>query len=173
MRRLFVAALVTTLIGGGVAVSAAWSVRTPRTLPRVTEVVVEKSARRLTLRQGDIPVAHYRVSLGATPEGHKHRSGDERTPEGHYVLDWRNARSRYYKSLHVSYPNAADTRAARAAGVNPGGDIMVHGMPNGFGWAAPVLRWLDWTNGCVAVDNVAMEEIWRAVPVGTPITILP
>lgn len=161
-------ALVAVPIG-----SWLWLKRAPQALPQVTSLRVDKSARELELLRGDAVVASYRISLGANPRGHKLQEGDERTPEGHYVLDHRNPRSKFHKSLHISYPNGKDRAAARQAGVSPGGDIMLHGMPNGFGWAAPILRWLDWTDGCVAVDNVAIEEIWRAVDDGTPIEIRP
>lgn len=173
MRGLILGLFVLGVIGAGSTWSYLWLTRSPRALPQATAIEVVKSDRVLILKRDRAVIATYRVSLGAAPIGHKLKSGDERTPEGRYTLDWRNARSRYYKSLHVSYPSAADVRAARAAQVNPGGDIMIHGMMNGFGWAAPLLRWFDWTDGCIAVDNVAMEEIWRAVPVGTIITVRP
>jgi len=138
-------------------------------------VVVKKAQRKLQLlRQGKV-VREYRVSLGKKPSGHKAREGDKRTPEGAYVLDWRNPRSSFYKSLHVSYPNSADRLYAEARGFDPGGMIMIHGMPNNIrsprGWRQ--LKRQDWTDGCIAVDNREMEEIWRAVKDGTPIRIDP
>ena len=144
-----------------------------RELPRATRVLVVKSERQLRLYSGDEEIAHYSVSLGASPIGHKAREGDERTPEGQYVLDWRNDRSRYYRSIHVSYPDATDRALAEAAGVSPGGAIMIHGLPNGLGWLGSLLARWDWTDGCIAVSNTQMEEVWRAVPNGTPIEIRP
>jgi murein L,D-transpeptidase YafK len=134
-------------------------------------VVVDKSERTLTLLSRGRPLKTYRVSLGGAPVGHKRREGDERTPEGAYVLDYRRADSSAHRSLHVSYPDSADVARARAAGVDPGGLIMVHGITDGLGWLGKLHRLRDWTDGCIAVTNWEMDEIWRAVPVGTPIEI--
>ena len=136
-------------------------------------VVVDKSERTLTLMRGGTALKTYRVSLGGSPAGHKREEGDERTPEGVYALDWRNARSTAHRSLHVSYPSPADSAAAAARGVSPGGAVMVHGILDGLGWLGKLHRLADWTDGCVAVANWEMDEIWRAVPVGTPIEIRP
>lgn len=144
-----------------------------RDLPPADRVLVEKSARRLSLLRAGEPYASYRIALGGSPVGHKEREGDGRTPEGAYVLDWRNPNSCCYKSLHVSYPNAADRAAAAASGADPGGLIMIHGQVNGWGWLGWLARYVDHTRGCIAVRNVPMEEIWRAVAVGTPIDIRP
>lgn len=142
-------------------------------LPQADAVLVNKTERKLyLLRSGQI-YREYSIALGGNPVGHKQQEGDRRTPEGDYVLDWRNPNSGYHLSLHVSYPNAEDHARAAAQGVSPGGMIMLHGQRNGFGWFAPVLQRRDWTNGCVALTNVAMQEVWRAVPNGTPIRILP
>lgn len=140
---------------------------------RADRVVVDKSARTLALLSGGRALKTYRVSLGGAPLGHKRQEGDERTPEGVYVLDYRKANSSAHRSLHVSYPNAADQAQARARGVSPGGFIMVHGIRDGLGWLGRMHRWVDWTDGCVAVANWEMDEIWRAVPDGTPIEIRP
>lgn len=136
-------------------------------------VVVHKQRRTLTLMRGSMPLKSYPVSLGGAPEGHKRREGDERTPEGVYRLDSRNPRSSNHLALHVSYPDADDAAAARARGVSPSGLIMVHGIRNGLGWMGRLHRLADWTDGCIAVTNREMDEIWRAVPVGTPIEIRP
>jgi murein L,D-transpeptidase YafK len=138
---------------------------------RADHVVVDKSARTLTLLRGGRPLKTYDVSLGGSPAGHKRQEGDERTPEGRYVMDYRNPRSGAHLSLHVSYPDSADAARARAAGVPPGGMIMVHGIINGLGWLGRLHRLMDWTDGCIAVTNGEMDEIWRAVPDGTPIEI--
>ncbi len=139
----------------------------------VDRIVVEKAARRLTLYGGQVAVKSYPISLGGNPIGHKQEEGDQRTPEGVYVLDWRNPQSRYHLSMHISYPNDVDKAAASRRGVSPGGDIMVHGVPNGFGAVASRFLAHDWTDGCIAVTNKAIEEIWLNVKDGTPIEIRP
>ncbi len=126
-------------------------------------VLIEKSARKLTLLRDGAVLATYRVALGFTPKGDKTRQGDGRTPEGIYKIDWRNVQSRFHRSLHISYPNAADRAEAASAGVDPGGDIFIHGGGSAF----------DWTLGCIAVTNDEIEEIWRVVPDGTPVEITP
>jgi murein L,D-transpeptidase YafK len=136
-------------------------------------VLVEKRARRLTLWLAGYPVREYRIALGRNPVGDKLRIGDGRTPEGLYFIDGRRADSEFYRALHISYPNEADERSARAAGVRAGGEIMIHGLPEDAGWmGAEHARW-DWTEGCVAVSNAEIDEIWRVVADGTPIEIVP
>ncbi|MBZ7920739.1 L,D-transpeptidase family protein [Ensifer adhaerens] len=139
----------------------------------VDRVVVHKERRLLQLFQGAQMIREYTVALGGNPVGHKRQEGDERTPEGLYSLDWRNPGSGYYKSIHVSYPAPVDVSAAAASGVDPGGMIMIHGQPNYFGWLAFLTQRFDWTNGCIAVTNAEMEEIWAMVPNNTPIEIKP
>jgi murein L,D-transpeptidase YafK len=136
-------------------------------------VRLDKSARLLLLLRRGTVIASYPVALGDAPEGHKMQEGDERTPEGRYVIDWRNPDSSYFLSLHISYPNEQDRARARAVGVSPGGDIMIHGQPNGFDASGAGLQKFDWTNGCIAVTNAHMQQIWDAVPDGTPIEITP
>lgn len=135
-------------------------------------VRVEKSERQLQLIGGGKVLRSYRIALGGAPLGHKHQEGDERTPEGRYVLDWRNPNSVAHKSIHISYPNADDMAAAKARGVDPGGFIMIHGQPNGFGGLGGLLQMVDWTDGCIAVTDSDMDEIWTMVAVGTPIEIM-
>ncbi len=136
-------------------------------------VIVDKTARRLQLMREGIEIAGYDISLGGAPSGHKQQEGDERTPKGSYLIDWRNGNSIAHFSLHISYPNDADKAAAVGRGKDPGGNIMIHGLLNGWGWLGRAhLAW-DWTNGCIAVTNADMREIWSHVPNGTPITILP
>lgn len=140
------------------------------------QVVVKKSERKLMLMNDGRVIREYRIALGDAPRGHKMRQGDERTPEGDYILDWRNPRSSFYKSIHVSYPNDRDRMFARAMGVDPGGMIMIHGLPNYLPPNAVKhanYNRRDWTDGCIAVDNHEMDEIWQAVRDGTPIRILP
>jgi murein L,D-transpeptidase YafK len=131
-------------------------------------VFVDKSERRLDLLRDGAVIASFPVMLGFNAEGHKTQEGDGRTPEGDYVLDWRNPKSRFHLSLHVSYPNAADRKQAAVRGVSPGGDIFVHGTPAWF-----ALLGGDWTLGCIAVSNADMDVIRNTVPDGTPITIQP
>ncbi|HNE90851.1 MAG TPA: L,D-transpeptidase family protein [Agitococcus sp.] len=136
-------------------------------------VKVVKSQRQMwLLEQGKI-IKQYTIALGANPVGHKQQEGDERTPEGRYILDYRNPNSGYFKSLHVSYPNKQDLANAKAKGVDAGGMIMIHGQRNGFGWAAKLTQLKDWTNGCIALNNQDMQEVWDLVKIGTPIEILP
>ncbi len=136
-------------------------------------ILIEKAARKLTLYRGPEVIRTYRVALGSRPTGKKECHGDERTPEGQYVIDGRNKSSRYHRSLHISYPNAADREAAKRLKCNPGGDIMIHGLTNGYGWVGKLHTALDWTLGCIAVTNEEIEEIWNLVPNGTPIAIHP
>lgn len=143
------------------------------TLPPITRAEVIKSRRRLYLYSGDRVVREYPVSLGRGGSGAKQREGDRLTPEGNYTLDWRNPDSDYHLALHVSYPNAQDTARAEAAALPPGGDIMLHGLRNGFGWLGRLHRRINWTMGCIAVTNAEIEEIWQIVPDGTPIDIRP
>jgi len=136
-------------------------------------VVVLKKARTLQLLGDGRVIRSYKVALGGDPIGPKTQRGDHKTPEGVYALDSRNAHSQFYKAIHISYPNAKDRAAARAKGVSPGGDVFVHGLPNGYGWLGASHRARDWTDGCIAVTNEEIEEIWNAVPDGTPIEIRP
>lgn len=122
---------------------------------------------------GEWVLKSYPVALGFAPTGPKRRQGDGRTPEGRYVLDWRNPNSQFYRSIHVSYPSPADRAYSRRLGVDPGGDIMIHGLPNGREWVGTAHRRYDWTNGCIAVTNDEMDEIWALVADGTPIEIQP
>jgi len=137
------------------------------------EVLIRKGARRLTLLRDGRPIKTYRIALGRKPVGKKTREGDRKTPEGCYTIDWRNPGSRFYRSLHISYPNDEDIQQAAAQGVSPGGDIMIHGLKDGMGRLGKRHRRQDWTDGCVAVTNTEMDEIWDTVPDGTPVTILP
>jgi len=136
-------------------------------------VVVRKHQRELVLLRQGVVLKRYRVALGRSPVGPKAQEGDRRTPEGLYTLDYRNAKSSFHLSLHVSYPDAKD--AARAARMNvPAGSlIMIHGLRNGLGFIGKFHRVVDWTNGCIAVTNPEIEEIWRCVQDGTPVKIMP
>lgn len=141
-------------------------------MPKVTRVVVHKSQRRMELLNGDQVLRSYRVSLGLQPRGHKEREGDFRTPEGRYYLTRRNPRSDFFLSIQVSYPNERDVRNARENGWEPGGAIMVHGMPNRLKHD-PDYYTRDWTDGCIAMSNSDMVEFWLFTDSNTPIDILP
>jgi murein L,D-transpeptidase YafK len=136
-------------------------------------VIVIKSERRLYLMDKGERFASFSVTFGAEPTEHKQARGDERTPEGHYILDYKNRNSNFYKSIHISYPNAKDRANARWLGVDPGGDIMIHGQANGWGWASPIVQHFSWTDGCIALSDKDMDRVWTAVDSGTPIEIRP
>ncbi|HEY7962825.1 MAG TPA: L,D-transpeptidase family protein, partial [Steroidobacteraceae bacterium] len=142
-------------------------------LPVVDRVVVHKAQRRLDLMHGGNVVRSYHVALGLNPTGQKERSGDFRTPEGDYRLDRRNSRSDYFLSIKVSYPNDTDMRRARARHWQAGGSIMIHGLPNLMKHDVDYYQRTDWTDGCIAVSNVDMVEIWMLTPDNAPIDILP
>jgi murein L,D-transpeptidase YafK len=134
-------------------------------------VIVLKKARTLQLLSQGKMVKTYKVALGGDPVGPKAKQGDHKTPEGIYVLDSRNAHSQFYKSIHISYPNLRDRAVARQKGVSPGGNVFIHGLPNGYGAIGAAHRLRDWTDGCIAVTDEEMDEIWSAVSDGTPIEI--
>lgn len=137
-------------------------------------VVVKKSERKLYLYRGSEVLKIYRIALGKQPDGHKAREGDSRTPEGIYTLDWRNPNSKFYRSIHVSYPSKSDNRNARERGDSPGGAIMIHGQPKNWVEKTKLLfNQDDWTEGCIAVQDYEMDEIWDAIEDGTPIEIIP
>ena len=142
-------------------------------LPLVDRVVVRKGERRLLLMHGGNIVRSYHIALGLNPVGQKERSGDYRTPEGTYRLERRNPRSEYFLSIKVSYPNSADTRRARARHWNSGGSIMIHGLPNYLKHEPEYYLTHDWTDGCIAVSNADMVEIWMLTPDDVLIDILP
>jgi tetratricopeptide (TPR) repeat protein len=139
----------------------------------VSRVLIEKKERRLALMSGDRVLKAYRIALGGNPDGPKERQGDGRTPEGVYMIDSRNRDSAFHLSLHISYPNEKDMRRARELGVSPGGDIMIHGLKNGFSWVGKSHTKVDWTKGCIAVTDREIEEIAAWVPDGTVVEIRP
>ncbi|WP_259365127.1 murein L,D-transpeptidase family protein [Psychrobacter sp. GP33] len=140
--------------------------------PIIDKVFVDKSERRLQLLSGNEVIKSYHVALGGNPIGHKQRQGDKRTPIGSYTLDYKNEKSKFYRSIHISYPNAADKARAKALGISAGGDIMIHGQQNGKGALTVDTQKLDWTEGCIAVTNAEMDEIMAAVKLGTSIEIV-
>ena len=136
-------------------------------------IVVEKAKHTLTLFEAGEPVHVYHVALGTQPKGDKIRKGDGRTPEGLYYIDYKNAQSKYHMALHVSYPDPVHAQRARSLGVSPGGDIMIHGLPPAYKYYGADHREFDWTEGCIAVTDDEIEQIWAAVPSGVPIQIKP
>jgi murein L,D-transpeptidase YafK len=143
----------------------------PPAPPEADFVLVDKSDRTLTLFRAGVPFKSYTgLQFGDAPVGPKHFEGDERTPEGRYLIDYRNPRSAYHLSLHISYPGADDRAYAAARGHSPGGEIFIHGQPNALSEGREPG---DWTDGCISVSNAEIEELWREVPDGTPIEIRP
>lgn len=140
---------------------------------KADQIVVYKSKRQLHLLRKGAVFRIYRIALGRRPLGHKLQEGDGRTPEGAYIIDRRNPDSNFHLSLHISYPNMEDRTRSAARGVPPGGAIVLHGLPNGFTAARLDHPAFDWTNGCIALTNAEIEEIWHMVDDGTPILIKP
>jgi tetratricopeptide (TPR) repeat protein len=139
----------------------------------VEKILVEKRARQLKLISRGEVIKTYRIALGGNPDGPKERQGDNKTPEGLYSIDAKNWESRYHLSLHISYPNERDRQRANELGGPPGGDIMIHGIKNGFAWVGNAHTEVDWTRGCIAVTDEEIEEIDKLVPIGTPVEIRP
>jgi murein L,D-transpeptidase YafK len=145
----------------------------PVTPQKADSVLILKKDHMMELLAGGKVIRTYKVSLGRGGLAPKEREGDGRTPEGHYIIDARNAASAYHRALHISYPNAEDRQRAAKLGVPPGGEIMIHGLPNGVSWLGSSHRLYDWTLGCIAVTDPEIDEIWTMVPVGTPVEIRP
>jgi murein L,D-transpeptidase YafK len=178
------AIIVSIMLAGAVSVCQAKQPQTSpsapsavNTLPNIAagikadRLLVDKSDRTLILFKGTTEIARYtNIRLGDAPTGHKQFEGDEKTPEGSYTISGRNPGSSYHRSLKISYPNAADTAYAKAKGKSPGGDIFIHGQPNR--WKGdPIAR--DWTDGCIALSNAEIEQLWKVVPDGAKIVIKP
>jgi murein L,D-transpeptidase YafK len=172
MIRLYVAAPVHLISIAALSFLLAACATNGASVESFDMVRVVKSERKLQLVAGGVVKKEFKVALGSSPHGPKQKEGDGKTPEGHYVLDYKNSNSAFYKSIHISYPNADDI-ARTKPGVLPGGQIMIHGQKNGFSLFAPFTQLIDWTNGCVALSNTDMDEVWKGVTVGTPIEIIP
>jgi murein L,D-transpeptidase YafK len=173
LKILLIVLLVACLVGVAVIAAAQFNFDP---LPRdaiADRILVEKSARRLTLFQKGRALKIYSVALGHAPEGAKEYEGDQRTPEGIYSIDFHKRDSDYHLALHVSYPEQRDIDRAAVEGLSAGSDIMIHGLPNGRGWLGRFHRRNDWTAGCIAVTDFEIEEIYRAVPDGTLIELRP
>jgi len=174
MRRIALAALVWLLpLALGAALAPDTRAASLTGLVKADRVLVLKAKRKLYLLHGGQVLRRYPIALGRRPSGPKTREGDGRTPEGVYQLDWRNPDSRFYRSMHISYPDGNDLRRAAARGVPPGGEIMIHGQPPGLDGADGRSIRRDWTEGCIAVTNAAIDEIWNLVDDGTIIEIRP
>lgn len=143
----------------------------PQKSEKTDSILILKKDHVMELLSGGKVIRTYKVALGQGGLAPKQREGDSRTPEGHYVIDAKYEHSAYHKALHVSYPNAEDRMRAAKLGVPPGGAIMIHGLPNGKGWVGAGHRFYDWTLGCIAVTNEEIDEVWKLVPVGTPVEI--
>ncbi|MBA3909534.1 MAG: hypothetical protein C0524_06525 [Rhodobacter sp.] len=143
----------------------------PALAGKVDRIVIEKAARRMQLLQDGKPVRSYRIALGFSPAGNKDRQGDGRTPEGEFKVDRRNAESAFHLSIGLDYPKPENRARAAAGGYSPGGDIFIHGQPNGLAEGFKLRG--DWTAGCIALTNVEMREIWAVTPIGTPVEIRP
>ncbi len=139
----------------------------------INRIVVEKSAKKLSIFGNGNHIKSYRIALGRNPVGAKQEEGDMKTPEGIYKIDSRNAQSSFHLALHISYPSDEDNKRAAARGVSAGFDIMIHGIQNGRGWIGAFHRWKDWTAGCIALTDEEIEELWRVTPEGTAVEIRP
>lgn len=159
---LMTAALTIPVFGQAAAPAAAG---------KADRIVIMKSARTMTLFSGGKPLKTYKVALGTQPVGAKERQGDHKTPEGDYEVDAKIEHSEFHHALHISYPNAADRDRARRLHVSPGGDVEIHGLGAKWGWVGSMHRQMDWTDGCIAVTNEEIDQIWALVSVGTPVEI--
>src|SRR6202171_489146 len=173
LKVLLLILLLCCLAAVGVLIGAHLSLHPLPSNITADRVLVEKAARRLTLLRNGMSLKTYRVALGRAPVGPKEREGDQRTPEGIYLIDFHKDDSDFHRALHVSYPEQRDIDQAATRGVPAGCDIMIHGIPNGLGWIGALHRRTDWTAGCIAVTDFEIEEIGRAVPDGTAIGIRP
>jgi len=140
---------------------------------KADRVLVEKAKHKLTLFNNGKVIASYHVVFGSNPVGHKEQEGDERTPEGNYTLDSKNAKSAYHKSIHISYPNAKDIANAKNKGVSAGSAIMIHGQKNGYAAFEQQTQKFNWTLGCIALTNKDMDDLWSKINVPTKIEIKP
>ncbi|WP_191485528.1 L,D-transpeptidase family protein [Pseudomonas sp. FEN] len=149
------------------------SIAAPLSGKTIEKILILKSAHQLQLINDGKPLKTYRISLGKNPRGQKLMQGDRRTPEGFYWIDWRKPSDKYNLSLHLSYPNISDSVRARREGVDPGDMIMIHGTPDSADYPENLFHTLDWTDGCIAMRNVDMREVWDLVKDGTMVEIRP
>jgi murein L,D-transpeptidase YafK len=164
--------LFVLLFVGGCLVSRTIPAQQP-VQQKADSILILKKEHLMELFAGGKVIRSYKVALGRGGLALKEREGDARTPEGHYIIDAKNAASHYHKALHVSYPNDEDRKRAAKMGVSPGGSIMIHGLPDGRGWIGAAHRLYDWTLGCIAVTDDEIDEVFELVPIGTPVEIRP
>jgi murein L,D-transpeptidase YafK len=156
------------------AVSVLFSTRLyPQPAPKIHKIVIDKSAHTMMLMRDDKVWKSYKVALSRQAVGAKEREGDHKVPEGDYIVDSKNAHSRFHLALHISYPNASDIERAQKLGVKPGGNIEIHGVDKKYEWVGGLQRQVDWTDGCIAVTNAEIEEIFPLVKIGTAVVIRP
>lgn len=173
MRAFSLALAFALLLLAALAAYAIWPNEPLPEGTRADRIIVHKSKRTLVLMNKDTVLREYRIALGSEPIGAKEIEGDGKTPEGLYLIDYRNPRSKFHLSLHVSYPKPEQIARAKRQGVSPGGMIMIHGLPDETSFLGKFHWLVDWTNGCIAVSNEEIEELWHVVPDGTPIDIRP
>lgn len=175
MKKAFLIAIALTVACMLVIAAIYKNLPTPQhSLPEgvvADRVLVDKSDHTLTIFKNDLLLKTYNISLGRGGLEPKQQEGDKKTPDGIYVIDWRNEKSSFYRSLHISYPDKKDIERAQRQNVSAGSHIMIHGLRNGFGFFGRFHLLTDWTQGCVAVTNAEMDELWKAIPDGTPIEI--
>ena len=147
--------------------------RAPASIEHADRILILKSAHTLSLMTGDRILRTYKVALGRSALGPKTRQGDHKTPEGQYIIDAKKEHSKFHRALHISYPSIADRERAQKGGFDPGGNVEIHGIENGLGWIGGLHRSVDWTDGCIAVTDPEMDQIWGAVSVGTSVEIRP
>ena len=140
---------------------------------KIDKIIIEKGKRELQVYSNNKWIKTYKISLGRNPVGKKEFQGDQKTPEGKYVINDKNPNSGYHKNLGISYPNEQDIEYAKKKGKDPGGQIKIHGIKNGFGWIGKLHRLIDWTAGCIAVTNEEIDELYAIVRIGTPVEIKP
>jgi murein L,D-transpeptidase YafK len=169
MKPLFIMLLASALL-----ISACSHANQPASPGLIADhILIIKSARTMTLLHNGAPIQIYKVALSRARIGRKEREGDHKVPEGQYLIDSKNSHSHFHLALHVSYPNSADRDRAHKLGAKPGGNIEIHGLENGFGWLGSLHRSINLTDGCIAVTDSEIDQIWPLVPVGTPVEIRP
>jgi murein L,D-transpeptidase YafK len=173
MLRTVTALLAASVVFSLFAISALSTELSPMMDGPVDRIIVEKSKRTMTLLKQEREVKTYEIALGRNPEGPKVRQGDKRTPEGNYYIDYKVRNSIYHRALHLSYPSPADVERAKSLGVAPGGSIMIHGLKQDKLWMGDVQYLFNWTNGCIALTNPEIEEVWDLVSTWTPVEIRP
>jgi murein L,D-transpeptidase YafK len=168
-----VARLLVLLLLAVLSLQSGHDANAPTSPPKPDHILILKSARTLSLMNGAQSIKSYKVALGSEPVGAKDRQGDHKTPEGLYSVDRKLDHSQFHRALHLSYPSPADREHAKKLGVSPGGDIEIHGLPDKYAWLGSQHRHVDWTDGCIALTNAEIDEIFPLIPVGTLVEIRP